>query len=699
MTLQDILNLINAEIVANGNQEITADVLRPILEAMIQQPNDLIGDLGDLQTSDISNIVNAINSILSQNVKNKTALRFVSLVGVDTTQDEITFMQQAITAQAPFSCGVGEQMVFFTQVLLGGSSTELQLQTRYYRLLSGDTLVTGFPNDLQYIMPDGDSLVEVVDTTDTDLVIDLGNIASSTVWDAFNGAAGEPFQMNNDMFVIAQSGGEDKVWKWVGGVGTFGNSATLATSADFVDLTAQPAIVSGDLPPKQIAVDTYTLADSDLYRQLYFTEENTQLTIPDAYTSTNASYYFRVFFAGSGSHSIVDSEATVTYNFEQGDYVLCEKKYGLNGWIVKKVGGGSGIQQYFVEITEGGKTGYAHKYRADNPDNYGDIGDQAIDLSFSTTASSTRGARGQYSTVSGGWNNTASGNYSTVSGGDVNTASGNYSTVSGGDVNTASSINSTVSGGNSNIASGNQSAVSGGSNNTASGNNSTVSGGQGNTASSVYSTVSGGQGNTANSYASWFGGRYSTVFTGQSGTNWVPTDILFNIGNGTSSVLRSNALSLFKNGRLELPSYGNGTFTGTATKLLAVDADGKVIEEDMPTQPLETIRAWISPYDEDLEVEQYPGFVVTPAMTMVRAWVVCTEVPTGDDIEIDMINQTDSNTTLASFTIPANTNKSNVVTTFLDTVSEGDVIIFDCTQIGSSNAGAGLQLYLEIIKS
>src|SRR5690606_22034916 len=109
------------------------------------------------------------------------------------------------------------------------------------------------------------------DTSDTDLVVDVGNIASSTVWDAFNGAAGEPVEMNNDMFVIAQAGGEDKVWKWVGGVGTFGNSATLATSADFVDLTAQPSIVSGDLPPKQIAVDTYTLADSDLYRQLYFT--------------------------------------------------------------------------------------------------------------------------------------------------------------------------------------------------------------------------------------------------------------------------------------------------------------------------------------------------------------------------------------------------------------------------------------------
>lgn len=455
MTLQDVLNLINSEIVANGNQEITADVLRPILEAMVQQPNDLIGDLGDLQTADVSNIVNAINSILSQNVKNKTALRFVSLVGVDTSQDEITYMQQAITAQAPFTCNIGEQMVFFTQVLLGGSATELQLQTRYYRLLSGDTLVTGFPDDLQYIMPDGDSLIETVDTGDTDLVIDLGDISSSTVWDAFNLDAGEPFDMNNDMFVIAQAGGEDKVWKWVGGVGTFGNSATLATSADFVDLTAQPTIVSGDLPPKQIAVDTYNLPDSDLYRQLYFTEEDTELTIPDSYTNPNASYYFRAFFAGSGTHSIVDVESSETYNFEQGDFVLCEKKFGLNGWIVKKVGGGA---------------------------------------------------------------------------------------------------------------------------------------------------------------------------------------------------------------------------------------------------ELEIIRVWISPYDEDLEEKQYPGFVVTPGTTMVRAWLVCTDLPTGDDIEVDMVNSTDSDTTLASFTIPANTNKSNVVTTFLDTASEGDVIIFDCTQIGSSNAGAGLQLYLEITK-
>ena len=39
---------------------------------------------------------------------------------------------------------------------------------------------------------------------------------------------------------------------------------------------------------------------------------------------------------------------------------------------------------------------------------------------------------GDWSSVSGGWNNTASGKYSSVSGGQFNTASGRYSSVSGG---------------------------------------------------------------------------------------------------------------------------------------------------------------------------------------------------------------------------------------------------------------------------
>ena len=60
-----VLALINLHIVANGNNEITADVLRPILEAILEQPNDKVGELGDLDTIDKTNIVNAINELVS----------------------------------------------------------------------------------------------------------------------------------------------------------------------------------------------------------------------------------------------------------------------------------------------------------------------------------------------------------------------------------------------------------------------------------------------------------------------------------------------------------------------------------------------------------------------------------------------------------------------------------------------------------
>lgn len=60
-----VLALINLHIVANCNNEITADVLRPILEAILEQPNDKVGELGDLDTTDKTTIVNAINELVS----------------------------------------------------------------------------------------------------------------------------------------------------------------------------------------------------------------------------------------------------------------------------------------------------------------------------------------------------------------------------------------------------------------------------------------------------------------------------------------------------------------------------------------------------------------------------------------------------------------------------------------------------------
>lgn len=51
----------------------------------------------------------------------------------------------------------------------------------------------------------------------------------------------------------------------------------------------------------------------------------------------------------------------------------------------------------------------------------------------------------------------------------------------------------------------------------------------------------------------------------------------------TASSSASTGITIASTGAIQMGSYGSGTFTGTATKWLAVDASGNVIEEDAPT--------------------------------------------------------------------------------------------------------------------
>jgi hypothetical protein len=81
-----------------------------------------------------------------------------------------------------------------------------------------------------------------------------------------------------------------------------------------------------------------------------------------------------------------------------------------------------------------------------------------------------------------------------------------------------------------------------------------VSGGTDNKARGINSTVSGGIGNFANSYGEWVGGVYGTDYTATSLTGFFGFDRVFNVGNGTSSTSRSNALTILKNGLATLPS-------------------------------------------------------------------------------------------------------------------------------------------------
>jgi len=63
-------------------------------------------------------------------------------------------------------------------------------------------------------------------------------------------------------------------------------------------------------------------------------------------------------------------------------------------------------------------------------------------------------------------------------------------------------------------------------------------------------------------------------------TDGLPQSQTWYGNDGTDSQQR---MELQADGTLELNSYGDGNITGTATKMLAVDVNGKVVEEDLPS--------------------------------------------------------------------------------------------------------------------
>jgi len=167
-------------------------------------------------------------------------------------------------------------------------------------------------------------------------------------------------------------------------------------------------------------------------------------------------------------------------------------------------------------ITEGGNTGWRLIGR--NPNNYGNIGMNAVDISTSTSASATRGATGQYSFAQG--LNTRAFGTSAVSLGTDTQATAQYSFAHGS--GSQATNNSAEAGGNSTLASGN-------------------------------SSVAKGIGNIARSVGEFSVGQYGTDYTpvnANTATN--TTDRVFNLGNGLSDIARSDAFTVFKNGAVKL---------------------------------------------------------------------------------------------------------------------------------------------------
>ncbi|MEO1033177.1 MAG: tail fiber domain-containing protein [Bacteroidota bacterium] len=162
----------------------------------------------------------------------------------------------------------------------------------------------------------------------------------------------------------------------------------------------------------------------------------------------------------------------------------------------------SGLEQ----LTEDGDTGW--RLIGKDPNNYGDIGANAVDLSQSTISSSSHGAT-TLAAFAAGTNTTASG----------------FSSVALGSGTEATSNNTTALG------------------------NSTVASGVG--------SLSAGSNTQAEAFYSSAFGRYN--IGGGASNNWNDSDPLFEIGNGSNDANRNNAFTLLKNGFIgindETPAY------------------------------------------------------------------------------------------------------------------------------------------------
>ena len=81
-----VLGQINTYIVANGNNEITANVLNPILALILDFANNNIGDLDTLTTDQKNSVVEAINS-LKQNFDDLVNNGIKLYTGIDDPND------------------------------------------------------------------------------------------------------------------------------------------------------------------------------------------------------------------------------------------------------------------------------------------------------------------------------------------------------------------------------------------------------------------------------------------------------------------------------------------------------------------------------------------------------------------------------------------------------------------------------------
>ncbi len=287
------------------------------------------------------------------------------------------------------------------------------------------------------------------------------------------------------------------------------------------------------------------------------------LTIEDGAGSVDLSAYKDDLDKTSKTGILIGDGASVTGLIGTADGQVAKWNAGTSSWEAgtDDTGGGGGSSTGLEAIDEGNGTGWRLIGR--DPNDYGNIGENAVDLSHSNDGITTNGATGDYA-VAMGESTKASGNWSIAMGRETS-ADGQASLSMG--FQTSALGDYSVTFGRETIASGIL-AVAMNSETSATNDAATSMGFA--TRANGRASVSMGVETKADAYSALAMGRYN--IGGGHPTNWLATDPIFEVGIGSGNLSRTNALTILKNGNIGI---------GNAAPTARLEVDGNIRSSDL----------------------------------------------------------------------------------------------------------------------
>ena len=160
MTPSEVITLINTELPTNGNNEITAVVLRPILIAMVEQINDLVGLESNLPDG-TTNVISALSTVTNQKLRNYVE---VSESYVVKEQDDVVVFNGSDASLIVLEDPLEAKFKVLTIVNLWDDILDLSMN--FVDRFNDDTSKLD-PNKALTIISDGDKWQEISNTEQT----------------------------------------------------------------------------------------------------------------------------------------------------------------------------------------------------------------------------------------------------------------------------------------------------------------------------------------------------------------------------------------------------------------------------------------------------------------------------------------------------------------------------------------------------